>query len=464
MRAPFAPLFAIALVGAAAPSARADAPQTTMTLDDALAYARAHQPSLAAARARLAAAGAEVQVAKAAWLPSVGALAELVGATTNNSTTTVISDGAVTLPRIGATPIGSSLDWTPHASTLLAVGLRQQVYDFGRISALKAAAQALEAIERERARGAGLDVEYAVVSAYYAVLGARGVLDVAEAARRRAQVDSDFITQAVRSGMRPPIDLTRASAELERAEVGRLRARAGLRIARSVLAAAIGSPCPEIDATPTATPTATARAGPATAEATADLALSMSPLVRALMAAVRAQEAQTNVQRSLLRPSLFLSAAFSARAGGAAPSSGPVPYGEGWLPIVPNYDVGLVLSWPVWDPVVWARKRASQAQEAVARANLESARLAVAHQAVEARQQLLVAEESIPALERAEAAARANHEQAQTRLRAGLGTITELADAEAVLLDAQLALVAGRYQLLVARAALARLLAESEAR
>jgi outer membrane protein TolC len=464
MRAPVAPLLVV-LVAASPPPARADEQPQAMTLDEALAYARAHQPSLATARARLAAAAADVGVAKAAWLPSVGALAEIVVATTNNSTTTLIGDGAVTLPRIGATPIKPDLDWTPHASTVLAVGLRQQIYDFGRISAQKAAAQALEAIERERERGAGLDVEYAVVSAYYAVLGARGVLDVAEAARRRAQVNHDYITQAVKSGMRPPIDLTRAAAELERAEVGRIRARAGLRIARSVLAAAIGSPCLEIDAVPTVATQLPALAPPlASAQATADLALSMSPIVRELMAVVRAQEAQTKIQKTLLRPSLYLSAAFSARAGGAAPSSGPVPYGDGWLPVIPNYDAGLVLSWPVWDPVVWARKRASETREAVARAQLEAARIAVAHQAEQARQQLLVAAESIPALERAEAAARANHAQAETRLRAGLGTITELADAEAVLLDAQLGLVSGRYQLLTARAALARLLADSEAR
>lgn len=210
-----------------------------LSLPEALQYAATHPSPIEVARARLAAALADEKVATSPWLPSVGALVEVMGATTNNSTATVMADAAVTLPRVGATAVKSDLDWTPHATTVLAIGIRQQLYDFGRTAAALAAARAASAIERARLRGSELDVELAVVAAYYGVLGARGTNDVAAAAEHRASVNHDYVAAAVRSGMRPTVDLTRAIADLERARVGAVRARAGVRIARSVLAAAI---------------------------------------------------------------------------------------------------------------------------------------------------------------------------------------------------------------------------------
>src|SRR5262249_27541129 len=60
------------------------------TIDQAIAYARGHQPTLAAARARYQAAALEADVPSAQWLPQFGALAEVVGATVNNSTATTL--------------------------------------------------------------------------------------------------------------------------------------------------------------------------------------------------------------------------------------------------------------------------------------------------------------------------------------------------------------------------------------
>src|SRR5215471_16919406 len=45
------------------------APAHAMTLEQALAYARAHQPLLRSALARVNAAGADARVARAQWLP-----------------------------------------------------------------------------------------------------------------------------------------------------------------------------------------------------------------------------------------------------------------------------------------------------------------------------------------------------------------------------------------------------------
>jgi outer membrane protein len=85
---------------------------------------------------------AAARVPRAQWLPSVGGTAQIVGATVNNSTATVLSNPRVDLPRIGATRISPEPDLKPYASTLVAVGVRQELFDFGRIAAQTAALDA----------------------------------------------------------------------------------------------------------------------------------------------------------------------------------------------------------------------------------------------------------------------------------------------------------------------------------
>ena len=149
----------------------------SMTLQEALAYARLHQPELRSARERFLAVAADARVPAAQWLPTAGATVEVVGSTANNSTATIFSNDAVDLPRIGGTPIQSRPDWHPYATTLAAVGLRQELFDFGRIAAQTAAGEALIAIERDRLQATHLDITFFVTQAYYAVKAARAVMD-----------------------------------------------------------------------------------------------------------------------------------------------------------------------------------------------------------------------------------------------------------------------------------------------
>ena len=73
--------------------------------------------------------------------------------------------------------------------------------------------------------------------------------------------------------------------------------------------------------------------------------------------------------------------------------------------------------------------------------------------------ELGVSEQALPALQRALDAANANHAQAEARFTAGLGNAVELSDAEALLVDAQIQLAIGQFQLSQARARVQRALA-----
>src|SRR5437868_4350160 len=59
---------------------------SAVTLPDALAYARAHQPQVRASLARVSATKAAAEIPRAQWEPRFGATAQLLVGTGNNTT------------------------------------------------------------------------------------------------------------------------------------------------------------------------------------------------------------------------------------------------------------------------------------------------------------------------------------------------------------------------------------------
>jgi len=427
-----------------------------VTLAEALDYARTHQPELRAARERFLAVAADARIPSAQWLPSIGATAQVVASSANNSTATVLASRDVDLPRIGSTTITSSPRWQPYATTLGALGLRQEVFDFGRIAAQTAAGNALVAIERDRLQLTRLDITLIVTQAYYAVRAAHAVLQAASQAEARAKVHSEFADVAVKSGLRPPIERTRAAADLTRFAAGRIRAEGNVRVARSVLAAAVGFPEPELDSAGAAE----ALPGIPSLAQVEQRALAFQPEILEAIDRQKAQHAQTTAIAAAERPNLFASASISARAGGASATNGQVPEGQGFIPTVPNYDVGLVLSWPLYEPTIDAAVGASKQREWTYNAELASAQQKARTLAQQVYRRTRIAESALEALAQAAAAARANYDQADARFRAGMGTSTELADAEAIRLDAEVQQAVGGFELATARAQLARVMGD----
>ena len=432
-------------------------PAPAMTLPEALDYARNHQPALRAAREKFLAVAADSRVPAAQWLPSAGAMGQVLGATNNNSTAAQLNVDSVDLPRIGGTTVRSHAEMQPYATTLAAVGLRQEVFDFGRIGAQTAAAEALVAIERDRLQVTQLDTTLIVSQAYYSVAAARAVMTAAAQAQQRAQVHCDFANAAVRAGLRSPIELTRAMADLTRFTVGRIRAEGNVRIARNVFAAAVGFTEAELDAIET---TQSLEPLPTLAQVEQRAQAHQPELLQALDQH-KAQQRATTALAASTRPNLFATAALSARAGGAPASDGYVPIGSGLVPLIPNYDVGVVLAWPFYEPTVNAAVAASRQRELALDAEVATVRQRTIANAQQAYRIARVADTALTALVQAAEAARANYEQADARFRSGLGTSTELADAEAVRLEAEVQLAIGGFEATTARAKLARVMGDS---
>ena len=431
------------------------APVPAMALSEALQYARAHQPTLAAAQARLAASLADAAVPGAAYYPRLGLTAQAFEATTNNTTATYLGVAPVDLPRIGATRVDTRT-WSPAASTIAALGLRQEIFDFGRIAAQEAVASAAVDAERGRADAARLDVDFSVENAFYVVLTAKGLRDVADSALQRSKLNHDTAAAGVAAQLRDPIELTRADADLARFQVARERAEDGLATAQAAFAAVVGVPDPLLDASGSASQP---RPAPTPADALAQ-ALANDPGLHERRALLARQEASTRSLAAELRPDLSLSSTVSGRGGDALPSSG-VPGADGtWRPDVPNWDVGLVLTWPLFDQGVRAREAASGALEQARSAEIEEREQQLRARVQRAYLDFEAARRALPALEKSRAVAGANYEQAEARFKADLGSSTELADAQAVLAEAEGAVTVGHYDVSRARALLGRVVAE----
>jgi outer membrane protein len=388
----------------------------------------------------------------------LGATAQLFGATANNTTGTYVGPGGfMDIPRIGGTRVVSSGVWKPYPSTLVAGGVTQELYDFGRIARETAALEAGVDVEQQRERAALLELTFEVERAYFAVLAAKAILKASDDALTRARAHRDLAKAGVNAGLRSPIELTRAEADLARFETGQTRARAELEKSRINLSGVVGSDTPSLDAadvpyTPPDLPEL---------EAAIAAAGARDPRILAAIAELRSEEQRTRAIAASLRPDLSLTATLSGRAGGAPPSGNGSPADHsGWLPEVPNWDVGVVFSWPIFDGTVRARESASRAREQVRRDEIGLVRhehvtaIRLAYAAVDE------ARRALPGLERMVEAARANYAQAEARFSSGLGTSVELADAEAVRTDSEIQLALGNFEVARARAAFGRAIAE----
>ena len=433
------------------------APARAMSLGDAIAYARAHQPAVLAGIARVAAQKESANVPRAQWQPLIGVNAQILGATANNTTASYVSPTYMDIPRIGATRAVSSGTWQPYGSTFVGAGVLQEVFDFGRIAAQTAAADALVDVQRQASASALLDVTYGVVESYFATYAAKAVQKAAEDAFVRAKAHRDLAKSGVDAGMRSPIELTRADADLARFDAGRIRARGGVETAQAVYAASVGVPDASLDVTGASpTPLDLPALSAAIAQAGA-----RDPRILGAIAQLRAQEEKTRAIRAETRPDLSFTGTISGRAGGAPPSSGVSADNDGWLPDVPNWDVGAVFSWPLFDPVVRARVEASRVEEQVRREEVNQARFEEVAAIRQAYVAVVVAREALPALQQSLDGARANWAQADARFRGGLGTAVELADAEGLLADAEINLALGIFDVARSRAVFGRRIAEA---
>jgi outer membrane protein TolC len=419
----------LALALVSGPLARADAPAPSrFTLDEAIAYATAHHPGLHAAQAGERAAEARIDEARAGELPDAGIAAQL-----NRSTGNAVPGSFFPTP--GVAPVAGPVRGRTLDSGAFQTGVSVWAsWDVSTYLQKSAAADVATASLREATASTAerrLEVQFAVADAFLGLLGAREAVKAAQASVSRARVLAAMVKPLVDQTLRPGVELARAQAEVALAETQLARAEQAEDVRRAQLAEALGLAGQRVEVTPGALLAPVGRVAPQPQPAAGH------PLVQQSEAAVQRTAEATRATRLEYLPHVSLVASLWLRGGGIGPM--PAPVALGLVPDTPNWAAGVIASWSALDiPEVRARARVAGANQAIAAAKRDEAKLAVGGQLAAAqawlRGALRVAENTAPAL----AAARAAEQQATARYQSGLSPVIEVADTQRLLAQAEL--------------------------
>jgi outer membrane protein len=387
--------------------------QESLSLDDALRLALQNNGLARAALAETDAADARLAAARANLYPSIDL---------SSSTTRTRIEGGGAIADTTQRQNGFGLEWL-----LLDNGQREL-----RIRQSSRTAEATRQSTRDTVRR----VLFQTARAYYEVLRRKELLQVADAAVRRAETLLEVAKAQAEVGAAPQKDVLQAEADLANARVQQIQARNALRLAETDLKRLIGweaqKPLPELTA-PDAPPSP-------------DPALSVEQLwQRARLQRPDLRDAELRLQISRLgldaaRLNSLLRLQISAR---------------GFREYEPNSrtqgSLSIVASYPLFDGgLTRASLREAEASLQSAQFRLQQAERDAYAEVESALLSIREAFERLEASKIAVAAAQRNFDAAQESLREGVGTIVEVLTAQLALITAETNLVQATYDAAVA--------------
>jgi len=392
-----------------------------LTLEAAVARAQAANPAVATQAQREAVAAARVDVARAEPWVRVNLAAQV-----DRSTGNVVA--GATFPVAGLPgvqgPPGSTAFNGGAWQTVLGVGASWDAMELLRRPTLVTVAELQGAAARAGRAATLLEVGGRAADAFLVAVQARALVRAAEASEARTRTFHGVVSTLVGQALRPEQDLARAATDLAAARILSERTRAGAALAAVRLGAAIGEggTAPEVTEGPPGEP-------PEPAEAPGK-----HPALLASEADVAAASARADAVKLGVLPRVELLGALFLRGGGLAPGAP----GDGLLPSVPNWAVGVAATWaPTELPAVASRARAAAAEAAVQQAQGAALAQALAADVAAATASLasarLVAREAHGVVVEARRALAL----ASARYTAALGNVVEVVDAERALAAAE---------------------------
>jgi outer membrane protein len=418
------------LVGVCVPcvAAAQTAASAPLSMNDAIDLALKNYPAIQESRARAEAANQGIGVARTAYLPRLDAVWQENRATTNNVFGLLFAQPVVppiSGPVLGTRSLGNSV-WGSAAGILLS----WDAVDFGQRKASVGVARAQSELARSQIALTELDVAAAAADAYLTVLAADASVRAFRANVDRLQVFADAVRTLVQNQLRPGAEQSRAEAELA---VGRNQLSQAVQIAeiaRASLSEAIGAAGTFVELAP-----ASLDALPEPSIATADVI--SHPAVIATQAAVDVVRARESLLDRAYFPRLTLQSAFAARGTGAD-APGVRSFGNGLWPEVSNWALGASVTFPALELFsINARKRVEAQNELAERARYQRTVQAVTTQDAKARALVKAAAEIARNTPIQRQAATAAESQARARYQNGLASVTEVAEAQRLLAQAE---------------------------
>lgn len=412
-------------------------PATPVTLKQAVEEAWNRYPSVDAARAEIDATQSEIRVAKDAYLPYASFHAQVNRATRNNVLGMLMPNQTIT-PITGLAFTGE----TGQSAFGTAVGflVRWEAYDFGTRRARIQAADAKRTESSARLDLVRYELADRVADAYFQALAAEQAVAATEASVERWRAAQSAVDALVDAGLRPGADASRIRAE-------RIRAEADVILAKQYSAQSIAE-LGRYLANPGLHATLDGEfAQHPYALADVEENVAAHPLVQLRIAERTALSALVKATDKEWLPKVELFSAAYGRGSGARIDGTFRGGAEGLYPDIGNWGVGASLSMNLFD-----RKRTRSRME-VQNSRVEAA---TARQSVSELELHTLAEQARIALESAQRvaekmpealdAARELENQSQVRYRTGLGEITELAESQRALRQAEIDTAVSRIQ------------------
>ena len=409
--------------------AQQSASSAAITIAQAVDDALRNYPSIRVTQEQMTAAAAGIRLAQTAYLPRVDGLAQVNRATRNTFYGLLLPQNI--LPGLDGVPANNfGTVWDSGLGILVT----WQPFDFG----LRAANVAVATAGRERAQAAvtrtQYDVSVATADAFLTVIAAQQTAQAAQAAVDSWQVLLKSIHAVVAAQLRPGADESRVQAELAVAQTQLAQAQQAIDVARATLAQFVGIVPSQlnlnagkvVDQLPTERPEA-------------PLEVASNPLALEQTAATAQLQSQLKALGRTYYPEFAVQGLAGARGTGEELNGGRLGALNGLAPTTQNYGIGLTVTFPAMD------RFALREQEAMQSANIRAAQAQSSVIAANLQAQFETALATLAGTRRVASAtpvevssARAALQQATARYQSGLAPIDDVAQAQRLLVQAQI--------------------------
>ncbi|HXU45141.1 MAG TPA: TolC family protein [Thermoanaerobaculia bacterium] len=412
-----------------------------LTLDQALAAARANQPLVRQAAAATAAAEGASAQARAALRPQVTGSANLQRTTAN-----FVSRPGSLPSQVSTAPSSESFKTFGYSN--LGLNANLLLFDFGQARNRWRSAQASEAGLRESQRAALDDALLAVRLDYFRARAAKELVGVADETLANQRKHLDQAKGFVDVGTQAPIAVAQAKTGVANAQVQLINAQNDYETAKAELNQAMGVER-STDYDVADDPESAIDGEDGAPEALFQEALNARPELAALAHQVRAQELTVKAARASHAPNLQLATGFTDA-------------GRRIDDLTWNWNGALVVGVPIYlGGLTRAETTIAEANLESVKAQLDGERLEIRLDVDQARLAVRAAKEALAASGEAIESAREQLRLAEGRYQTGFGGILELSDAQVAATAAAQQRVQAQYTLSQARAQLQRALGRS---
>jgi outer membrane protein len=400
-----------------------------LTIGQAVEDALRNYPSIRVTQEQMNAAAAAIRLAQTAYLPRVDGLAQINRATRNTFYGMLLPQGIIPgVDGVAANNLGSV--WDSGVGLLVT----WQPFDFGLRAANVAAATAARSLAQATMNRTRYDVSVATADAFLTVVAAQQTAQAARASVDSWQVLLKSIHALVGAELRPGADESRVQAELAAARTQVAQAEQAIDVARSTVAQFVGLDLSQLNVSPGKLAGQLPRDRPEPPLETAG-----NPLAIEQNAAIAQGQSELKAIERTYYPQFSVQGLAAARGTGMLNDGGRLGGLNGLAPTTQNFGIGLTVAFPVMD------RFAIREQEAMHAANIRAGQAQYQVIAAGLQAQFNAAQAKLTGARRVAAntpvevsSARTALEQATARYQSGLAPIDDVAQAQRLLVRAQI--------------------------